>query len=339
MLGFARRADNLLKALLVIVGPTGVGKSDVALSLLKRVRGEIISADSCQIYREMDIGTDKVSREIRQKFPHHLIDIVNPDEIFNAAQFGERARIIIERLQKENKLPLLVGGSGLYVKSVVDGIFAGPGANWQLREELKAKTKIKGSHFLYKMLKEVDEVSALRIHPRDERRIIRALEVYKATGKPISYYQKQTSSTLTCTVMVGLRWERAALYRIIEQRVDKMLEKGLVKEVKSLLGKEYGENLPSMQSVGYRQIVGYLKGNYSLEEAVRLMKRNTRRFAKRQLNWFKNDRRIIWIQREKYPSCEDVSNEILKILLRKLPYVAQAFRPDGFGQISCSSGL
>ena len=326
MLGFARRANNLLKALLVIVGPTGVGKSDVALSLLKRVKGEIISADSRQIYRGMNIGTDKVSREIRKKFPHHLIDIVDPDETFNAAQFGERAKLIIERLQKENKLPILVGGSGLYVRAVIDGIFAGPGANWQLREELKAKIKIKGSKFLYRMLKEVDEVSASHIHPNDERRIIRALEVYRTTGKPISYYQKQSPSALTHTVMVGLKWERATLYRIIEQRVDKMLENGLVDEVESLLEKGYGENLPSMQGVGYRQIVGYLKGRYSLEEAVRLVKRDTRRLAKRQLNWFKGDSRIIWIQREQYPSCEDVSGKIMQILLKKLPQVKQVIR-------------
>ena len=327
MLGFARRADNLLKALLVIVGPTGVGKSDVALSLLKKVKGEIISADSRQIYRGMNIGTDKVSKEIRERFPHHLIDIVDPDEIFNAAQFGERAKLIIERLQKKDKLPILVGGSGLYVRAVVDGIFAGPGANWQLREKLKVKVKIKGSESLYRMLKEVDEVSASRIHPNDERRIIRALEVYKTTGKPISHYQKQSPSPLSHTVMVGLKWERATLYRIIEQRVDKMLEQGLVDEVKSLLEKGYGEDLPSIQGVGYRQIAGYLKGRYSLEEAVRLVKRDTRRLAKRQLNWFKRDSRIIWIKREQYPSCEDVSDKIIQILLKKLPYVAQVFRP------------
>ncbi len=321
MLGSAGKANNLLKALLVIVGPTGAGKSKVTLSLLKRVGGEVISADSRQIYRRMDIGTDKVSKKIRKTFPHHLIDMVEPDEIFNAAQFGKISKPIIEKLQKEDKLPLLVGGSGLYIKSVVDGIFIGPGANWQLREELKAKIRIKGSEFLHGMLREVDKVSALRIHPRDERRIIRALEVYKATGKPISYYQKQTPSILTHTLMIGLRWEKATLYRIIEQRVDKMLEKGLIEEVKSLLKKGYGENLPSMQGIGYRQIVGYLKGEYSLEEAIRLMKRDTRRFAKRQLNWFKRDPRIIWIQREQYPSCEDTSNKILKILLKKLPQV------------------
>ncbi len=316
----------MLKALLVIVGPTGTGKSRVALSLLKKVRGEIISADSRQIYRKMDIGTDKVSKKIREIFPHHLIDIVNPDQIFNAAQFGKISRLIIEKLQNEDTLPLLVGGSGLYVKSAIDGIFIGPGANWQLRKELKAKIRVKGSEFLHGMLKKVDRVSASRIYPQDERRIIRALEVYNATGKPISYYQKQTPSILTDTAMIGLMWERAALYRIIEQRVDEMLERGLIEEVKGLLEKGYGENLPSMQGIGYRQILGYLRGEYSLEEAVRLMKRDTRRLAKRQLNWFKRDGRIIWIQREQYPSDEDVSNKILEILLKKLPQVAQVTR-------------
>jgi len=315
-----------LKALLIILGPTAVGKTEVALSLLKKIKGEIISADSRQIYKNMDIGTAKPSKEVREEFPHHLVDIFSPDKIFSAAEFKERAEIIIKSLQKENKLPIIVGGSGLYIKVVVDGIFVGPGANWQLREQLKERARKEGEKSLYQELERIDPLAASRIHPHDEIRVIRALEVYYLTKKPISSYQKQRLSSLSNTLIIGLRRERALLYQLINQRVDKMIKEGLISEVESLLKRGYSENLFSLQGLGYKHIVKYLRGDYTKEEAIRLMKRDTRRFAKRQLNYFKQDKRIIWLDMEKYSSPEDVSKEIIKILSEKLPQnVVQSF--------------
>ncbi|MCD6472687.1 tRNA (adenosine(37)-N6)-dimethylallyltransferase MiaA [Candidatus Aerophobetes bacterium] len=316
----------MLKALLIILGPTAVGKTEVALSLLKKIKGEIISADSRQIYKNMDIGTAKPSKEVREEFPHHLVDIFSPDKIFSAAEFKERAEIIIKSLQKENKLPIIVGGSGLYIKVVVDGIFVGPGANWQLREQLKERARKEGEKSLYQELERIDPLAASRIHPHDEIRVIRALEVYYLTKKPISSYQKQRLSSLSNTLIIGLRRERALLYQLINQRVDKMIKEGLISEVESLLKRGYSENLFSLQGLGYKHIVKYLRGDYTKEEAIRLMKRDTRRFAKRQLNYFKQDKRIIWLDMEKYSSPEDVSKEIIKILSEKLPQnVVQSF--------------
>ncbi|MEA1965401.1 MAG: tRNA (adenosine(37)-N6)-dimethylallyltransferase MiaA [Candidatus Aerophobetes bacterium] len=309
----------MLKALLIILGPTGVGKTEVALSLLKKIKGEIISADSRQIYKDMDIGTAKTSRKIREEFPHHLVDIVFPGQVFSAAEFKKRAEVIIKSLQDEDKLPVVVGGSGLYIKAVVDGLFAGPGADWKLREELKERVKRESEESLYQELKKIDPHSASRIHPHDEVRIIRALEVYYLTKKPISSYQKQSFSSLSNTVMIGLRRKRAILYELINQRVDKMIQEGLISEAESLLSKGYSEDLFSLQGLGYKHIIKYLKGDYSKEEAIRLMKRDTRRFAKRQLNYFKQDRRIIWLDMGEYSSSEDVSNEIIKIISQKLP--------------------
>ena len=315
-----------MKALLIILGPTAVGKTEVALSLLKKIKGEIISADSRQIYKNMDIGTAKPSKEVREEFPHHLVDIFSPDKIFSAAEFKERAEIIIKSLQKENKLPIIVGGSGLYIKVVVDGIFVGPGANWQLREQLKERARKEGEKSLYQELERIDPLAASRIHPHDEIRVIRALEVYYLTKKPISSYQKQRLSSLSNTLIIGLRRERALLYQLINQRVDKMIKEGLISEVESLLKRGYSENLFSLQGLGYKHIVKYLRGDYTKEEAIRLMKRDTRRFAKRQLNYFKQDKRIIWLDMEKYSSPEDVSKEIIKILSEKLPQnVVQSF--------------
>ena len=308
----------MLNALLVILGPTAVGKTEVAVDLLSKIKGEIISADSRQIYKEMDIGTAKPSKEIREKIPHHLVDVVFPNEVFNAAEFGLKARAIIKKLQKEDKLPVLVGGSGLYIKAAVDGLFVGPGADWHLRKRLREKADKEGRGALYRELKKVDPEAASHIHPNDERRIVRALEVYELSGEKISAFQRRSSSPLPNVVMVGLRKGRDSLYRSINKRVDKMIKEGLIEEVRGLLARGYSEELPSMQGLGYRQIIGYLKGKYPKEEAVRLIKRDTRRFARRQLNWFKRDKRITWLDVEKYSSTRDVSYKILDILQQRV---------------------
>jgi tRNA dimethylallyltransferase len=309
---------------LVIVGPTGVGKSKVAIDLVSRLKAEIISADSRKVYREMDIGTAKPSPEVRKKAFHHLIDIVSPREVFSAAEFKKRAGTIIKRVQEKNRLPLLVGGSGLYIRAVVDGIFAGPGRDQDLRARLREKEGREGRGSLYQELRRIDPLAASHLHWHDDRRVIRALEVYYLSGRPISSHQRQPLySPLPSTVMVGLRMERKALYQLINQRVDAMMEEGLVGEVEGLLNKGYDQDLPSMQGLGYRQVIGYLKGEYSREEAVRLIKRDTRRFAKHQLSWFNKDSRIIWLDREKFPISGEASEKIIEILLEKLPGVKQ----------------
>jgi len=315
----------LLDALLVILGPTGVGKTEVAIELAKRVKAEIISADSRQVYKEMDIGTAKPSAAICQSVPHHLIDIVFPDQSFDVADFKARAEAITRRVQKENKLPILVGGSALYIKAVIDGLFIGPGADWSLREKLKKKERKEGKGALYEELKRVDPSTASRLHPNDQRRIIRALEVYYLSGRPISSYQTQVSSPLSNTVMIGLERKRESLYRLIDARVDRMIEQGLIEEVKSLLARGYSEDLPSLQGLGYQQIIGHLRGEYPEEEAIRLIKRDTRRFAKRQLSWFRGDERVIWVNMEKFSSLAEVSDKIIKILIKKIPQVKLAY--------------
>jgi tRNA dimethylallyltransferase len=310
----------------MIVGPTGAGKTEVALALLQSVKGEIISADSRQVYRGMDIGTDKVWPKIREKVPHHLIDVADPGEIFTVADFKREAERIIKNLQREDKLPVVVGGTGLYIRAILQGLFPGPGANWELRRKLSQRIKKEGRSSLYQELKKVDPLSASHIHPHDERRIIRALEVYRLTGVPISHHQQNISPYRGKVVMIGLTWRRLALYRIINQRVDKMIERGLVEEVRGLLKRGYGEDIPSMQGLGYRQIAGYLKGRFSLDEAVQLIKRDTRRLAKRQLTWFKKEKKIIWLEREKYPSPQEVVAMIIQILLREVPELKRVLK-------------
>jgi len=314
----------LLDALLVILGPTGVGKTEVAIELAKRIRAEIISADSRQVYKEMDIGTAKPSSTVRQEVPHHLIDLILPDEIFNVADFKTRAEAIIKKLQKKDKLPVLVGGSGLYIKAVIDGLFVGPGADWKLREKLKKKEKKEGTGTLHRELERVDPITASHLHPHDQRRVIRALEVYHLSGKPISSYRTQFPSTLVNTVMIGLERERESLFRLINERVDRMVAEGLIKEVKSLLSKGYSEDLSSLQGLGYQQIIGHLRGEYPEEEAIRLIKRDTRRFAKRQMSWFKRDKRILWIDTEEFSSFIEISDKMIEILMKKIPQVKRA---------------
>ncbi len=221
-------------------------------------------------------------------------------------------------------MPILVGGSGLYIKAVVDGIFVGPGADWKLRARLKEKEKKEGKESLYRELERVDPATASRLHPNDQRRVIRALEVYYLSGRPISSYQKQFPSSLTSTLMVGLDRKRESLFRSINERVDRMVAEGLIEEVESLLNKGYSEDLPSLQGLGYQQIIGYLRGKYSKEEAIRLIKRDTRRFAKRQLTWFKGDNRILWLDMEKFSSSDEVCDKIVGILVEKMPQIKKS---------------
>jgi tRNA dimethylallyltransferase len=283
--------------LVVIVGPTAVGKTRLALRLAGELGAEIVSADSRQVYRGMDIGTDKPAAEERQRVPHHLVDIVDPDEEFTLARYQDMAYAAIEDVLARGRVPLLVGGTGLYIKAVVEG-WSIPRVrpNKALRTELYREAEAKGGVALHARLHQVDPVAAEKIDPRNVRRVIRALEVYLETGRPISELQRRRPPPYR-VLQIGLTMERAALYQCIDQRVDRMLERGLVEEVRGLVERGYGYELPAMSGLGYRQVGCYLRGEISLEEAIRLIKRDTRRFVRQQYNWFRmDDEGIRWFQ-------------------------------------------
>lgn len=284
-------------ALLVLVGPTAVGKTKLSLELAGRFGCEIISGDSMQVYREMDIGTAKATAEERALVPHHMIDIHDPDYPFSVAEFQDRSRTLIEDISGRGKLPFIVGGTGLYVESVCyDYQFSEGGSDEDYRRELNEYADVHGEEALHDKLKAIDPPSAERIHSNDRRRTIRALEVFRLTGIPQSEHlarQKKQSPYELC--IVGLTMERDLLYERIEQRIDLMMEQGLVHEVASLLDKGYSTDLVSMQGLGYKEIAGYVTGQYELPLAVELLKRNTRRFAKRQLSWFRHMKDIHWV--------------------------------------------
>ena len=282
--------------LMVIVGPTAVGKTKAAVQLAREWNGEIISADSMQVYRFMDIGTAKPTAEERSLIKHHLIGVVNPDEQFNAAMFIELARGIIEELHGRRKNVFVVGGTGLYVKALLGGLFKGPDADEDLRKLYREELKHFGKTYLYEKLKEKDEQAAAQIDKNDTVRIIRALEVLELCGESIVEKQKahRFDDNMYDCKKIGLTLERSQLYARIDQRTEKMIREGLIDEVKRLLSMGYHENLKPMQALGYKHIVRHLKGKSGLEDTIRLIKRDTRYFAKRQMTWFNADKEIAW---------------------------------------------
>ncbi|WP_245574278.1 tRNA (adenosine(37)-N6)-dimethylallyltransferase MiaA [Desulfovirgula thermocuniculi] len=299
--------------LVVIVGPTAVGKTAVAVEVAKKIGGEIVSADSMQVYRYMDIGTAKPTEEERQGIPHHMIDVVDPAEAYSVALYQAQARRCIREIWERGRVPLLVGGTGLYVKAVLEPLhFAGAGVDEAFRRRMCAVAREKGPLAVYRLLKEVDPEAAERIHPHNVKRVIRALEIYHLTGRPMSQRLQELKEDPPPyrAVLYGLTMEREKLYRRIEARVDEMLQRGLVEEVRGLLERGYGPGLVSMQGLGYKEMAAYLRGLSTLSEAVYLLKRNTRRFAKRQFTWFKKDGRICWIDVGNYSSIMEVVQEI-----------------------------
>jgi len=283
-------------SVLVIVGPTASGKTALSILLAEKLGGEIISADSRQIYRYLDIGTAKPTPEELKRAIHHFISILNPDQNYNAGEYGQQARAKIEELLKQNKQPILVGGSGLYVRAAIDGFFEGPGKNSEIREQLETEAQTLGSEILFERLKKIDPISAAKMDATKVRRVIRALEVYYATGKPISdLHSAQEIKIPFEAVQFGLEWDRKALYRRIEQRVDEMIENGLIEEVRGLLVKGYSRSANALNTVGYKETFDFIEGKITEEEMIRLIKQNTRHFAKRQLTWFRADKRVRWI--------------------------------------------
>lgn len=284
------------KKVVAIVGPTAVGKSDVSLELAKNVDSEIISADSMQVYREIEVMTSKPKREARDGIPHHLIDSIGVDQSYSAADFSRQGRALIGEIHQRGRVPLIVGGSGLYLQALVDGIFPAAKANWQVRRRLYREAEEKGNDALYQRLEKIDPVRSAQLYPQDLRRIVRALEVWEVSGVIMSKLKERTEgiSELYAVKIFGLLREREELYQRINARVDQMFDAGLLDEVKRLSALSMSRS--ASQVLGYKEVAGFLKERYDLAEAKRLLKRNTRHFAKRQLCWFKRDKRIIWIK-------------------------------------------
>jgi len=300
--------------LLILLGPTGVGKTDISIKLAqKKPDIEMVSADSMQIYKYMDIGTAKPDKNILKTIKHHMIDIVEPAENFDVTQYSKLAADIISDVFKRGKIPILAGGSGLYISSIISPLFTGPAKDSEFRKILEEEAKIHGNKYLYDKLAKIDPISASKIEINDLRRIIRALEVYKSTGKSISCLQKEDSNKNIKFkyYIIGLKRDRENIYNRINLRVDKMIEDGFIEEVKNLREMGYKEDLNSMQGLGYKQINKHINGAYTKEEAVNLIKIETRHYAKRQMTWFKNKiENIQWIDLDENSENEAISKII-----------------------------
>lgn len=304
------------KKLLIIVGPTAVGKTDTAIHLAKKLDGEIISADSMQIYRYMNIGTAKPTIEEQEGIPHHMMDCINPDEPFTVADFQQRAKELIDDITARGKFPIVAGGTGLYVNSLLYQMdFTSSVSNWDLRNQLEEEAKSFGNEHLHNKLREMDPDAADRIHPNNVKRVIRAIEVNTEGGEKMGDFRHDIlREEAYDSYLIGLTRDREELYERVNLRVDIMLKEGLLEEVKGLLDKGYDEDLTAFKGLGYKEIIGYLKGSYDLEEAIEVLKRDTRRYAKRQLTWFKRYDMIHWYNLSHYPFknklFEDIMNEI-----------------------------
>ena len=308
------------KPLIVLTGPTAIGKTSLSISLAKAVNGEIISADSMQVYKHMDIGSAKIRPEEMKGVPHYLVDVLEPEEEFHIVKFQQMAKAAMEEIYGKGKIPILVGGTGFYIQAVTRDIdFTEAKQEDAYRLELEALAEEKGAEYLHEMLQKVDLASAESIHAHNVKRVIRALEFYHQNGTPISAHneeQKAQESPYNLAYFV-LNGPREILYDRIDRRVDQMLEEGLVKEVENL--KEMGchRGMVSMQGLGYKEILACLEGEYPLEEAVRILKRDTRHIAKRQLTWFRREKDVIWVNKEEFNWNEDSILEYMLSVLRE----------------------
>ncbi|MBR5578062.1 MAG: tRNA (adenosine(37)-N6)-dimethylallyltransferase MiaA [Lachnospiraceae bacterium] len=306
------------RKVIVLTGPTAVGKTKLSIDLAKQIGGEIISADSMQIYRYMDIGSAKIKTEEMQGIPHYLIDCLLPGEEFNVTVFQGMAKKAMEEIWSKNKIPIIVGGTGFYIQSVLYDIdFTENNDNGDLRKQLEETALEKGAGYLHEMLTRVDPESAAEIHENNVKRVIRALEYYQLTGEKISVHNKQQrekSSPYDVSFFV-LNDKRELLYKRIDQRVDEMMKEGLLEEVKQLQKMGYDRSYVSMQGLGYKEIFSFLEGEITLEEAVYIIKRDTRHFAKRQITWFKREREVIWINKDEF-SYDD--QKILSYMMERI---------------------
>ena len=305
------------RPLIVLTGPTAVGKTSLSISLAKAVNGEIISADSMQVYKRMDIGSAKIRKEEMQGVEHYLVDVLEPEEEFHIVKFQEMAKAAMEEIYAKGKIPVLVGGTGFYIQAITKDIdFTQAEQEDGYRQELEQLAAEKGNEYLHQMLLDVDPVSAGEIHANNVKRVIRALEFYHQNQSPISAHnqeQKEHETPYNLAYFV-LNVPRELLYKRIDDRIDEMLKEGLLEEVQKLKDMGYHRGMVSMQGLGYKEILAYLDGEYPLEEAVRILKRDTRHFAKRQLTWFRREKDTIWMNKDEFDYNEDrILDEMLKV--------------------------
>ncbi len=309
------------RPMVILTGPTAVGKTALSIKLAKEINGSVISADSMQVYKHMDIGSAKITKEEMDGVKHYLIDEFEPDEEFHVVKFAERAKVYLEEIYAEGKIPIIAGGTGFYIQALLYNIdFTEQQCDEQYRKELEQLAEKKGATCLHEMLRKVDPASADAIHANNVKRVIRALEFYHLSGKKISEHneaEKKKDSPYNFAYFV-LTDDRARLYNNIDKRVDIMIEHGLVEEVLKLKQMGFHKEMVSMQGLGYKEILDYLDGNMTLEEAVYIIKRETRHFAKRQLTWFRRERDVIWFDKQKYHSNDnEILNDMLDILQEK----------------------
>lgn len=309
-----------MKPLVILAGPTAVGKTDLSIRLAKQINGAIISADSMQVYKDMDIGSAKVLPEEMQGVPHYLIDCLEPSEPFNIVRFQQMAKEALEEIYVKGQIPIVAGGTGFYIQALLYDIdFASQDCDEAYRQELSDFAKEHGNEALHEKLRDIDPVSYETIHANNSKRVIRALEYYHITGKPISAHNEeehQKTSPYNFAYFV-LTDDRKTLYDRIDRRVDLMMEKGLVEEVRALYDKGYRRNMVSMQGLGYKEILDYLEGTCTLEEAVYVIKRETRHFAKRQLTWFRRERDVIWLNRPDFSGGDPAILEKMLTVLKE----------------------
>ena len=306
--------------MVVLTGPTAVGKTELSIRLAEALDGEIISADSMQVYKKMDIGTAKIRKEEMGGIPHHLIDVLDPAEEFNVVRFQEMAKEALAGIYERGKIPLVVGGTGFYIQGLLYDIdFTREEQDKSFRERLQKKAEEEGAGAVHQMLEKVDSVSAGKIHPNNVKRVIRALEFYHLNGRPISEHNEEEARKKSPyqSAYFVLNQERQTLYERINRRVDLMMEEGLIGEVKSLVEEGYGRNLVSMQGIGYKEVFDYLEGEISLEETTERIKKDTRHFAKRQLTWFGREKEVIMIDKDKFETEEKILEHMLGILREK----------------------
>lgn len=310
-----------MKPLIILAGPTAAGKTKMSIRLAKKINGAIVSADSMQVYKYMDIGSAKVTKEEMDGIPHALVDVLEPSEEFHVVRFQEMAKKALEKIYASGKIPIVAGGTGFYIQALLyDVDFTMQESDMKFRQEMMEFARQNGAHALHEKLKETDPVSYETIHENNIKRVIRALEYYHLTGKPLSLHNeteraKQSPYNFAYFVLTD---ERKHLYERIDRRVELMMEQGLLQEVQRLHEKGYNRTMVSMQGLGYKEILDYLDGKCTLEEAVYVIKRETRHFAKRQLTWFKRERDVIWLNQSEYGYDDDrVLEEILKILGEK----------------------
>ena len=302
-------------SLWVLTGPTACDKTEIGFTVAQKIKGEIISADSMLFYRGMDIGTAKPPPGMRERVPHHFIDIIDPWESYSVGRYVDDVETLINDAGSKGLTFLIVGGSPLYIKGLVDGIFNGPGADWDIRRELEGLAEEKGNRHVHDILKKIDPVKAGELHPNNLRRIIRAIEVYRITGSPVSVLQEQYKLARKNYrfKIICIAREREDIYRRINKRVEKMFDRGLIDEIQSLLKNPEGLSKQARQALGYKEVIQYLDGKLALDEARDMVKLSTRRFAKRQMTWFRSFPDVQWLEAEEYEGPESIAEKIISL--------------------------